>query len=81
VPVICGGVAISPGDWIMGDRDGVVVIARESVAAVIAAAKTREAAEIALRKGIESGKSTVELLGLEASLRRVGLESRSRTKM
>jgi hypothetical protein len=46
------------------------------VSAVIAAAKKREAAEIALRKGIEGGKSTVELLGLEASLRRVGLESR-----
>jgi len=60
----------------MGDRDGVVAIPNESVSAVIAAAKKREAAEIALRKGIEGGKSTVELLGLEASLRRVGLESR-----
>jgi 4-hydroxy-4-methyl-2-oxoglutarate aldolase len=76
VPIICGGVAISPGDWIMGDRDGVVVIPRRNVSEVIAAAKAREAAEIALRKGIESGKSTVELLGLETSLRRVGLERR-----
>lgn len=76
IPIICGGIAISPGDWIMGDRDGVVAIPRESVSAVIAAAKKREAAEIALRKGIEGGKSTVELLGLEASLRRVGLERR-----
>jgi len=76
IPIICGGIGISPGDWIMGDRDGVVAIPSESVSAVIAAAKKREAAEIALRKGIEGGKSTVELLGLEASLRRVGLESR-----
>jgi 4-hydroxy-4-methyl-2-oxoglutarate aldolase len=76
IPIICGGIGISPGDWIMGDRDGVVAIPNESVSAVIAAAKKREAAEIALRKGIEGGKSTVELLGLEASLRRVGLESR-----
>jgi len=76
IPIICGGIGISPGDWIMGDRDGVVAIPSESVSAVIAAAKKREAAEIALRKGIEGGKSTVELLGLEASLRRVGLERR-----
>jgi len=76
VPIICGGVAISPGDWIMGDRDGVVVIPRRNVSAVIAAAKERHAAEMALRKGIEAGKSTVELLGLETSLRRVGLERR-----
>jgi 4-hydroxy-4-methyl-2-oxoglutarate aldolase len=75
VPIICGGVGISPGDWMMGDRDGVVVIPRETVSAVIAAAKAREAAEVALRKGIESGKTTVELFGLEASLRRVGLEA------
>jgi 4-hydroxy-4-methyl-2-oxoglutarate aldolase len=76
VPIICGGVAISPGDWIMGDRDGVVVIPRRNVLAVIAAAQEREAAETVLREGIEAGKSTIELLGLETSLRRVGLEGR-----
>ncbi len=76
VPIICGGVLIGPGDWIMGDRDGVVAIPAARVSTVIAAAKEREAAEIALRKGIEAGRSTVELLGLEASLRRVGLEPR-----
>jgi 4-hydroxy-4-methyl-2-oxoglutarate aldolase len=76
VPIVCGGVAVNPGDWAMGDRDGLVVIPRGNVAAVIAAAKAREAAEIALRKGIAAGKSTVELLGLESSLRRVGLERR-----
>lgn len=73
VPIICGGVAVNPGDWIMGDRDGVVVISKLNVAAVIAAAKRREAKEIVLRKGIEAGKSTVEMLNLEDSLKRVGL--------
>jgi len=76
VPIICGGVTVNPGDWVMGDRDGVVAIPAENLAAVICAAKKREAAEIALRRGIEAGKSTVELLGLEVSLRRVGLEHR-----
>lgn len=76
VPVICGGVAVSPGDWIMGDRDGVVAIPRDSLPAVIAAAERREAAEVALRKGIEAGQSTVELLDLMTSLRRLGLERR-----
>jgi 4-hydroxy-4-methyl-2-oxoglutarate aldolase len=76
VPIVCGGVAVNPGDWAMGDRDGVVIISRSEVAAVIVAAQKREVAEIALRKAIAAGKSTVELLGLEASLRRVGLEDR-----
>ncbi len=76
VPIVCGGVAIHPGDWIMGDRDGVVAISQRNISAVIAAARKREAAEAVLRKGIEAGKSTVELLGLESSLRRVGLKRR-----
>lgn len=73
VPIICGGVAINPGDWMMGDRDGVVAIPRQNVSSVIAAAGRREATEAALRHGIAAGRSTVELLGLDASLRRVGL--------
>lgn len=76
VPIICGGVAIRPGDWIMGDRDGVVVIPSGNIAAVVESAREREVAEIALRKGIRAGKSTIELLGLESSLWRVGLSLR-----
>jgi 4-hydroxy-4-methyl-2-oxoglutarate aldolase len=74
VPIICGGVAVNPGDWIMGDRDGVVVIPCASISGVVAAAKRRDATETALRAAIRAGKSTVELLGLEGSLRRVGLK-------
>lgn len=76
VPIVCGGVFINPGDWIMGDRDGVVAIRRENLSAVIAAAQAREAAEVVLREGIEAGKSTVELLGLDTALRRAGLDRR-----
>ncbi len=72
-PIVCGGVAIDAGDWIMGDRDGVVAIPRAEVAAVIDTGRRREAAENALREGIRAGRSTVDLLGLEAALRRVGL--------
>lgn len=76
VPIVCGGVTINPGDWIMGDRDGVVVIPSGACSAAIAAAQERAAAENALRRSIEAGKSTVELLGLEPALLRVGLAQR-----
>lgn len=72
VPIVCGGASVSPGDWVVGDRDGVVVIAGDT-GSVLAAAEEREAAEDALRLGIRQGRSTVELLALEASLARVGL--------
>src|SRR5262249_24537073 len=34
-PVICGGTTVNPGDVIVGDADGVVVVQRESVAEVV----------------------------------------------
>lgn len=75
-PIVCGGVSVSPGNWVVGDRDGVVVITAD-IQSVLAAAEAREAAENALRLGIQQGLSTVELLGLEASLARVGLAKAS----
>lgn len=45
LPVICGGVTVSPGDYIVGDRDGVVCIPAEQVDAVIKRALEMEAAE------------------------------------
>jgi 4-hydroxy-4-methyl-2-oxoglutarate aldolase len=77
VPIVCGGVGVEPGDWVVGDRDGLVVIARESLQAVLAGAEVRETAEAGLRAAIQQGRSTVELLGLQESLVRVGLRSAS----
>lgn len=72
ISTVCGGVNVNPGDWVVGDRDGVVVIAGD-LQTVIESARAREAAEDALRLGLKQGKSTVELLALEPSLARAGL--------
>ncbi|MBI82997.1 MAG: hypothetical protein CMJ81_07365 [Planctomycetaceae bacterium] len=45
VPVLCGGVAVSSGDYIVGDRDGVVCIPADHVGAVLERALEMEAAE------------------------------------
>lgn len=41
VPVICGGVIVHPGDLIVGDGDGVVVVPRQRIAEVVATVETR----------------------------------------
>lgn len=45
VPVDCGGVTVNPGDLIVADRDGVVVVPKDHVDAVLALAEDIEAKE------------------------------------
>ena len=51
VPIVCAGASIFPGDAIVGDADGVVVVPRDSVAAVVAAVEERRAREERTRPG------------------------------
>jgi regulator of RNase E activity RraA len=54
VPITCGGVAVNPGDVILADWDGVVVIPQEIAEAVLEQALVKEAAEQALRERIRA---------------------------
>ena len=51
-PVACGHVVCHPGDAIFGDGDGVVVVARDEVAAIAAATEKQDATEETLRANI-----------------------------
>jgi len=63
-PVVCGGVLVSPGDVAVADADGVVVVAADEVATVLAAAQARERDEAAIRARYATGqgKDVSELL-------------------
>ena len=63
-----GGVAVVTGDWIVADRDGVVVVPSASLDAVMDAGEAREAKESGFFDALRGGATTVELLGLDASL-------------
>lgn len=73
VPVTIGGVVVNPGDVIVGDRDGLVVVAQDEVEEVIRLSRAREDKEDGIRAGIEAGKSTVELLNLGETLKKLGM--------
>jgi 4-hydroxy-4-methyl-2-oxoglutarate aldolase len=57
VPVTVAGVAISPGDWILGDVDGVVVIPADRAEQVFRAALDKIAAEDTTRTELEAGQT------------------------
>jgi 4-hydroxy-4-methyl-2-oxoglutarate aldolase len=66
--VTVGDVAVEPGDWIVADVDGVVVLPGSELDAVLAAGAARAATEAALFEVLRAGGSTVEAFGLDASL-------------
>jgi 4-hydroxy-4-methyl-2-oxoglutarate aldolase len=71
-PVSCGGIAVHPGDLIVGDADGVVVIEREKAASLLAPAAQKVAEERARIADIVAGKN-LRPKWLEASLRAAGI--------
>lgn len=64
VPVALGGVLVRPGDEVVVDRDGVCVIPRDELGAVVTAARERVVKEDAIRAALERGETTVSVLGL-----------------
>jgi len=65
--VTVGGVEVSPGDWVVGDTDGVVVIPRSQLTDVIDAATARFEKEQDLFRQLKAGATTIELLDLDPS--------------
>ncbi len=55
-PVSCGGLVVAPGDLIVADSDGVVVIPREDAAAVIPAAEAHNRKEEEIMEAIAAGR-------------------------
>jgi len=68
VPVRVGGVLVSAGDWVVADVDGVTFLPGEALDGVLAAGRAREQKEAGFFDALGAGSTTVELLGLDASL-------------
>jgi 4-hydroxy-4-methyl-2-oxoglutarate aldolase len=62
-----GDAEVRTGDWVVGDSDGVTVVAQADLAAVTERAQARAAREAELFDRLRDGGSTVELLGLDPS--------------
>jgi len=74
IPVQCGGVVVNPGDWLVGDEDGVVVIPAAQLDEAIETAKKILQAESQIARAIRAGKDLGEILKCDEVLRRKGKE-------
>lgn len=77
IPVSLAGTTVNPGDLIVGDADGVVVIPREQAEKVVAGAQAKVDAEAARMKEIQAGG--LESPWVQDTLRKVGVLGPSET--
>jgi 4-hydroxy-4-methyl-2-oxoglutarate aldolase len=79
VPVVLGGVLVEPGDIVVGDADGVLVIPRKLLAHAVEGAEKRAAFEVQFRARIAAGELPLDILGLREIIDGLGIDQRDGT--
>lgn len=74
VDVVCAGAMVHPGDVIVGDQDGVVVVPGAKAAEIAQLGEQRRAKEERSRERLRSGELGVDMYGLRAKLAELGVK-------
>jgi len=74
VPVVCAGMVVNPGDAVIADDDGVVIVARMEIERVIAASAERENRESKVRARLAAGELGLDIYGMRAKLEQLGVK-------
>jgi len=72
-PVTIFGVTVNPGDIVLGDNDGVVVVPLAEAEKVLELARKKEADEAKVIERIRNGESTMDVLGFNDAYKKLGL--------
>ena len=73
-PIVCAGVYVEPGDVVIGDDDGVVVVPRLKAGKVLAAAQAREDKEAKTRVRFQNGELSLDTANFRPQLEAKGLK-------
>jgi 4-hydroxy-4-methyl-2-oxoglutarate aldolase len=74
VPVVCAGASVHPGDVIVGDADGVVVVSRSEAVDIARLGAERVAKEQKSRERLRSGELGLDMYGWRAKLADLGVQ-------
>jgi 4-hydroxy-4-methyl-2-oxoglutarate aldolase len=73
VPVVCAGINVIPGDAVIADDDGVVVVGRKFAGEVLTRSEKRHADEEGKRKQLASGVLGLDMYNMREPLAKAGL--------
>jgi 4-hydroxy-4-methyl-2-oxoglutarate aldolase len=73
IPVVCAGINVHPGDAVIADDDGVVVVRRRDIGDVVAKGEKRHADEEGKRKKLAAGELGLDMYGMREPLAKAGL--------
>lgn len=76
--VIVGGVLVHPGDIVLGDRDGVVVIPLEEAEQTLAACRRRSGSEAVVMQRLQGGESLFDIYGYQKVFDALGVTEEER---
>lgn len=74
LPINIGDTTVNPGDIVVGDDDGVVIVPREEAVETLEKASAREAKEAEMRAQLQAGKTTLDVLNLHPVLEAAGIK-------